>query len=368
VNDLRLQTVVMLVLAAVLLLAAGSVTASSAYSVESETSIDTPPRTVTIQGTEYTVSSLGYRDVGETLPVEVTRPENRMYTIYLYNGDGQVIDSVRRSENGTYTLDDTTSLERGTYVLALNVGGEREAIQPVVLSGYDFAVEAPNQATEDERVTITVELVGNTSLPNYVDLAVMNDSTHRYIATKVGDRTYSVTIGDLAADEYKIYATARGEDEVNGRDEETGVSSVEELTISSTGETTTESTTTEASGGGDSDLGGSPGATGTVATTSAPTDTTGQTTTAPETTTATAVTTNAVTPVSPTTDASTSTSADRFNGTEGNTTSDDSNVLESSTPTGTASGESDASTPMFPLNVVGALVVSVLLLRRMSDQ
>ncbi|WP_144905869.1 hypothetical protein [Halobellus captivus] len=362
----RFHIVCLLVLAAVLLLAAGAAVASSGYTLESETSIDTPSKTVSVQGETYTVSSLGYRDVGETLPVEVSRPGDSIFTVYLYNGDGQIMDSVRRTENGTYTLDDTTSLERGTYVLALTVDGSRQAVQPVVMSGYDFAVDAPSEVSEGERVTVTIELTGDTELPNYVDLAVMNDSTHRYVATKVDDRTYSVTFDDLAADEYEIYAATRGEDEVNGRDEVTGVSSVETLTISSNGETTTESSGGSDPDPGTSDSDDSSGTPSTDATTTVPTNTAAQTTTTPGTTPDT--TTSAVTPVSPHTDASTSTSTDGSDDNEAEPTSNDSNVIDPSTPTETQPGESDASTPMFPLNVVGALIVSVLLIRREGDR
>jgi len=367
----RLRTVILLSLVAALLLAAGSAVASSGYTVESTTSIDTPSRTVTVQGNEYTVSSLGYRDVGDTIPVEVSRPGDGMFTVYLYNGDGSIMDSVDGSENGTYTLDDTTSLERGTYVLVLEADGSRQTIQPVVMSGYDFAVDAPEEASENERVTVTIELTGDTERPNYVDIAVMNDSTHRYVTTKVGDRTYSVTFDDLAADEYEIYAAARSDEEVNGRDEVTGVSSVETLTITSSGETTTEPTTTESSSGGDSDPStsdpdDSSGEPSTDTTTTVSTNTTEQTATTPETTTAT--TTSTVTPDSPNTDGGNSTSTDGSGGDEGEPTSNDSNVIDPSTPTETQPGESDASTPMFPLNVVGALIVSVLLLRRERDR
>jgi hypothetical protein len=207
----RLRTVVLLTLVAALLLAAGPALASSEYTVESTTSIDTPSRTVTVQGNEYTVTSLGYRDVGETVPVEVTRPGSGRFTVHMYNGNGLTMDSVEGDENGTHTLDQTTSLERGTYVLALNVDGEDgiQKIQPIVMSGYDFAVDAPQEVSEDERVSITIELTGETKLPNYVDVAVMNDSTHRYDAVRVDDRTYNVVIEDLDPDEYRLYAAAR---------------------------------------------------------------------------------------------------------------------------------------------------------------
>ncbi|QCC47235.1 hypothetical protein [Halobellus limi] len=365
----RLRTVVLLALVAALLLAAGSALASSEYTVESTSSIDTPSRTVTVLGEDYTVSSLGYRDVGETVPVEVTRPGDEGFTVSMYNGDGLTMDSVEGSENGTYTLDQTTSLERGTYVLSLEVGDDREAIQPIVMSGYDFAVDAPEEVPEDERVSITVELTDDTERPNYVDVVVMNDSTHRYDAVRVDDRTYNVVIEDLDPDEYRFYAAARGEEEINGRDEATGVSAVQRLNITAEEEeqTTTEapstSTTTESSGGGGAQPGGSAG----TATSTPATETPTNTTATPENVTATptnATVTDVSTPASPGTDVDTST--DSSAGESGGSTATDSDVIEPSTPTDSDSQAqgTGTSTPMFPLNVVGAFLALMLLVRR----
>ncbi|MFB6198409.1 MAG: hypothetical protein ABEI52_09115, partial [Halobacteriaceae archaeon] len=86
----------LLTLLVVLLVFSAMSIAASEYTLQSTTSIETPDRTISLQGDEYTVDSIGTATVGGSLNVDVARPGDGLFTIYLYNKDGMIMDSVRR--------------------------------------------------------------------------------------------------------------------------------------------------------------------------------------------------------------------------------------------------------------------------------
>ncbi|MFA1611753.1 hypothetical protein [Halobellus rubicundus] len=210
------------------------------YTIEATTSIDTPQRTLTIIGRDFNVSSLGRVKTGSVIRASVARPGNGDFRILLYSYDGERITTVEGNENGTYTLDGTDSLDSGTYLLALSIDRSFEKVQPVVVSGYDFSVDAPADASPEESVSVDVQLTGDAPLPTYIELVVMNDSMHRYtMAHLVDTREYTVLVGDLQPGEYRLYASAHNDSQI------AGASSVQTLTIAeSESESTPTPTTT----------------------------------------------------------------------------------------------------------------------------
>lgn len=225
----------------------GLVTADSTaeYSVEATTSIDTPERTISVQGDDYEVSSIGKIGEGQMLRASVSRPGDDRFTVSLYNTDQRIEDSVSEPDNGTYSFD-TDSLDPGTYVLALDVDGIDgfQDIQPVVVSGHDFDVDAPETVSESDQISITAAVTDN---PQQVDVVLFNESWQRTVtADGPGDGEYNAVIDEnLAPGEYSFYLGVRGEESFNGERVLTGISSSHSVTVEGDTEPTTSAPTTE---------------------------------------------------------------------------------------------------------------------------
>lgn len=364
----RDSIVVSVVVVVLILMSVATLGATDAYSLEATPGIDTPTRTVSTQVGEYQVSSFGHVDQGSSVEIEVTRPGDDDFQLYFYDKDGNHAQRPKRGyENGTFSFE-TGSLERGSYVVALYHNDDYQQIQPVVIDGYDFSVDAPSEVQFDESVSITIELTGDTTRPYYVDVAVMNDSVHRYTATRVDDRTYNVIINDLAPDDYRLYAGARGKEEVNGEDELLGISAVQPLTVqgdeqttTTEPQTTTESTTTADSNGAGTETSGS--TTSTNPTTTTPTTET----TIPENTTTELPTSHSnTTPVTNSTTEQTTVVTATSNSTQATTTTNETAATTPIQPATTSPTDSTpTSTPGFTLvTTILALVGSLLLVSR----
>jgi hypothetical protein len=267
----------LLVLAGVLVvvLAAGGVSAqSSTYEITDVSgSIDTPERTVTVEGDTYTVSSVSRVSQGDDLSVTVDAPSGERYSVYLYTSERSIADTKSQTGSGTATL--ATDLEPGSYVVATYNDGTIEDVQPVVISGYDVTVDVTSTATAGETIPVTAQ-VDRTAAdrpPEQVLLTVWTDaSTREVTATQTDGGAYEASIEGLSAGEYEVYATAHGPEVINDRQELMGISDPSTLTVS-----TADQTTTEASGGdGGGDDGGGDTDTPTTATptvTPSPTET-----------------------------------------------------------------------------------------------
>ena len=343
----------------------GMVLAESTNSVEAENSIQTPERTVELDDQEFTVTSLGYVDQGEKVRASVSGTGDEQYSVYLYNDEGDpMVRPAEGTTDGTVTIPDSDKISRGTYLLVLSVDGSYESVQPLVISGYDFDM---NITTNSGTISVTVKLTGDTSLPAYVDIVLLNDTAQRYEMTKTADRTYEGNISDLESGDYRLYAAARSTEQVNGRDEVVGISPAQTVSIDSNdSETTTSaSETTSDSNGGGTGGGGGPIAT---PTTVEPTPTSQQTTTS--------VTTTENITRTPTTTIDTSTtvgSPPTANPTSSPTTS--SGVTPSSsvsttgsviTP-GTDTTTTSTTTPAFPTTVIGAMVLLTIMAFRRRE-
>jgi|GEM_PF-6670363 len=265
--------------------------AQAEYTITTMDSIDTPTRTVSVGGQSYTVSALGSADAGSTITYQISGGDPDRYYVTLYNSENMIEQSWEHTDAGSYSFD-TAGLSPGTYVLTLTVDGVTYDLFPVVVSGYEFQVDAPAQKSASESVSIDVTLTSASGTPSRVEIAVMNEDTQEnYVMTKVGDQSYNVLISDLAPDEYRIFAGTRGTQEINGEDELTGISSVQSLSITAS-QTTTTTTTTSPTGSTTT----TSSTNGGVATSTSPTTTTPPTTTVPNgtTTTVTSSTTSTI--------------------------------------------------------------------------
>jgi len=280
----RVLPIVFVLLVSVTAVVSGVVLADSTdeYTVKATSNIDTPDRTIELEGDEYEVSSVGSIDEGETLRVEASRPGNSRFTLVVYNSDRQIVTSARRTENGTYSLS-TGSLAPGSYVVALDQQGI-QAAYPVVISGHDFDVEVPSSIKEGESLSITATVSGS---PHQVNVALFNENGRfDTTATETKDGSYNATFdANLDPGEYSLYVGARGEDQVNGQHVVTGISELHTIEVqqntnptTSTPSTTTPTTTTGTAtttsptsgsggggGGGSGGSGGGGGASGTTA-------------------------------------------------------------------------------------------------------
>ena len=297
----------------VLVLAAGGVPAqSTTYEITAVSgSIDTPERTVTVEGDSYTVSSVSRVSQGDDLSVTVDAPSGERYSVYLYDSERNIADTKSQTGSGTETL--STSLEPGSYVVATYNEGTIEDVQPVVITGYDVTIDVPSTATADETVTATVQVTRTAAdtTPEEVLLTVwMDGSTREVAATQTDGGAYEASISGLSSGEYDVYATAHGPEEINDRQELMGISDPSTLTVSTTTATPTESSGGGGDDGGDGDGGGgddSDTPTATASPTATPSPTEAVTTTA---TTAPTATQSPTTADSPTSTATPTTTTD----------------------------------------------------------
>ncbi|OAQ54121.1 hypothetical protein HTG_00910 [Natrinema mahii] len=228
------------VLAVILVVLVGSIgTVSAAADTDAEDSeltvsdtIDTPTRTVTIEGSEYTVSELASVDKGGSISVDVSTGANTNYNVYLYNSDKYV--ELSESGVGPQQLTmDTAPVDPGTYALTLYIDGDYVDYLPVVISGYDVSTTHPTSVeTGTENVTVDVTSTatadGTESSPAGVEVVAWNDDTViRESATHVDGETYRATIStaEFAVEEtYAVYAAAQGTEQYEGEPEALGVS------------------------------------------------------------------------------------------------------------------------------------------------
>jgi hypothetical protein len=212
------------VLAAILSIAVGAQVTSgqSSYDLAVEDSIETPERTVTIEGEEYTLDSVGAVEPGESLRVDVTVPSEDVYDVELRNADEQVVDR-RRVEQSTSVSFDTgvLQLDPGTYALAIVKDQEITAVQPVVVSGYQLSVDLPASVAPGESAVATVDVTYTAldSAPEGIEVvAFRGDEVIRVSADKTGDRQYEATLSfaeDAPTGQYNVYAVAKGDEQLS---------------------------------------------------------------------------------------------------------------------------------------------------------
>ena len=318
-------------------LGAPFVTAADAdYEIALDDTVETPPRTVTIEGDEHTVSAVGRATPGETLSVSVTAPSDSSYRVLLYDGDRRIVDSKNANGEGTVRFD-LSGYEPSSYMLAIYKDGDYKDVHPLVVEGYDVSVDAPSEAETDSEITVTVnaDKTEDVEDPHAVKVVVANnDQSIRATATKQSGSTYEATISldEMSASEANVYAVVQGDHSAfkDDRNELLGISDATGLVIY---EQTT--TTNDPSG----------------SQTSTPTETTQQSTTETRTTTTeTPTTSTTTTTTSRTSSTTTTTTHDTTEATATTTTETTASVItpDNSTTTETTSS-SESSIPGFRL-------------------
>ncbi len=167
-------------------------------------------------------------------------PDDSPFTLYLYDSDEKTVESTAGSGSEQVTVD-TDTVEPGSYVLALYVDGNYEAIQPVVIGGYNLSVAAASEVSPetDVEVDVTIAETALEEAPAGVEVAVWNDETTvREPAERIDGDEYRATIASDELEEgesYHVYAAAQGDEEVRGEPEILGLSHGHELTVDSDG-------------------------------------------------------------------------------------------------------------------------------------
>ncbi|WP_226010842.1 hypothetical protein [Halomicrobium salinisoli] len=212
---------------------ASPVVAQDDYSLTVENSLDVPTQNVEYGGDTYEISSIGVVDPGGTVQVSASGPSDG-YEIALLTGDEDVADSRQVSGDASTTF--SMSSRTGTYFLALNVDGERERIQPVVVEGYDVSLSIPENATEGEPVDATVDVErrdGTRKDVESVEVVLWNDDYNRTVTIDGdGEGQYNTTVTVDEPGNFTAHATVRGEQTIDGENELLALSDRHEVNVS----------------------------------------------------------------------------------------------------------------------------------------
>ena len=192
----------------------GTAVADSEYNLRAENAIDTPEQTVSFDGTEFTIDHIGVVDGDETIDAAVTAPDES-HNVELRNADREIIEIQDEQSDGTVSFSvDDNRLGAGTYMLLLFDGTYERAV-PVVVSGYDLAVELTESADgEDLTVSSTVTPTEGDEQPTALEVVVWNEDTQeRETLSQQSETDYETTVSLSAFEdtEYDVYVVATGD-------------------------------------------------------------------------------------------------------------------------------------------------------------
>lgn len=306
---------------------------SASYDMTVSGSIDTPTRTVSIDGDQHEVSAVAEAKPGDTVSVSVSAPTDADYRVNLYNGDRQVV-AQRPGTGDEEVRFDLTDYEPGSYMLLLYKDGDHKDAFPVIVSGYDVAMDAPSSATVDSDMTVDVSIAKTTDVeaPDSVEVVFANSThTQRVTAQKTDSSTYQATVSlqDVSLGDYRVYAVVHGSETAFDDDHKEVLGISDATTVTVQRQQTTEESSESTSGSSSTER--------TTTTTTTATATTTTETTSPNTSTQTATTTPNQSSTSQTTHSSPTTTT---------TTAPPSTTDQVLTPaTSTASTSTSTSTP-----------------------
>jgi len=220
-----------------------------------ETTVDDPET-----GDEYTIDSFAVVDPGETVQVDVTAPDNEFDRVELRNSDNQIVDTENSESPIEFEINSATP--PGSYSLLLWGESNRQAVLPLVVSGYDVTTTQQDVAeNEDVEIDVKIEPAELTDEPAGAEVVVWNDETAERTSatleqTTDGSYTDTVSLGTLDAGEYNVYAIAQGEDQFQGEDEILAISDESTLTVGVDSSNGDDDTGDDSSGDGSSDTDG----------------------------------------------------------------------------------------------------------------
>lgn len=213
------------------------------YSLSVDGGIDTPDKTITVEGQSFPVSETVRIEPGEDINVQTQGPTDEFYRVNLLNKQNQVENyenTLKGSESFSFSTD---GVPPGSYVVALyGTDGNYKEIQPVVISGYDVDVSVSESVATGAETSLSVDVTPKQNAPQLdtVELVVANDDSTRTVSvTDSSDGTYTGTTTFDSAGEYRVFATARGTDTYDGSKEIIGLSEVQSVSVNSDGQQST---------------------------------------------------------------------------------------------------------------------------------
>jgi hypothetical protein len=240
---MRQNLPLVLLLLLVAALGVGTAASSAAYEISIPGSVDTPERTVTREGTEFQITTVGNVQQGTAIQVSADAPTATPYSLYLYDNQRQIIDTAYMNGSGTHAFP-TDDLDAGSYLVTIYQDGVFKDIQPVVVAGYtmETSVDSSVAAGEALDASVTLDSVTDTTLSSVELVLYSDDVTRRETATKNGD-VFEATFdtSGLDAGTYTVYAAVRGTEQVEDERELLAVDEGQTVTI-------TESTTSSSDG------------------------------------------------------------------------------------------------------------------------
>lgn len=247
------RLLILLVVCCMCVMTVGSVAASSEYTLQPENEIQTPDRTVTYDGTELTISSIGVVEHEDAIKADISGPNyDLVVQLRSATDPGPLIDSQSREDAGTVSFNTDGTLSPGTYLLLLAYNNYERAA-PVVVSGYDMTAEATVQEeTEELTISTTATPTASSGDPNEVRAVVWDGETQQNTTlTQQADGDYQgqVSVSKLA-DDYDVYVTAHG-DETLYDSSENEILAISEATIQDDSESGDETTDSGDSDGSD---------------------------------------------------------------------------------------------------------------------
>jgi hypothetical protein len=345
------------------LLAVSTVSAQAdEYDISIDSSIDTPDRTVTFDGQSYGVTAVKQADPGDSISVTADAPEENFVEVYIYNSDRQIVDSkeIEAGSSRPATVSfDLSGYSSGSYVVALSYDGEIRAVHPLIVRAYDVSITAPNEAPANEQITLSSNISQiRPGTKSGVEFVILSDADTLRINASEIDGIYEATtdFSSLSPDDYSVYATVRGSEEIAGNDVRLGLSQPQSLSIT---EESTDDTSDSNPGGG-----GGGGSTGDTVSTDTPTATPDN----QETATSTVITSTPVPETSTATQQTTDSQIEES--TTAPSTATESNAITPRSTESASNPTTDRSGPGFTLIASIVALISagmVFLIRRQQD-
>ncbi|TKX87173.1 hypothetical protein EXE43_04470 [Halorubrum sp. SS5] len=247
------------------------------FSLESESTVTTPPQTVSNQFTdgELTVrqTAVVEPDAALTGTATVPDPDEQTYFIQFRNSDRRIIDD--KATDGAETTYDFDAGPESPGSYAVNIWDPNEqlvkAVLPVVIASHDVSSIQINSSTPSnadvapsETVPVAVSLTTlEATTVERVNLTVWNDDEELSTTLEnTATNEYEGTLPSLDEGEYQVQVRVRGGETVNGRPSLIGLSNAHSLTVASTQESDGDSTDTGSSGDDSGDSGSPGGSTG----------------------------------------------------------------------------------------------------------
>jgi hypothetical protein len=123
-----------------------------------------PDRTISLNGNDFEITTIGRVGPGDDINVETTAPTGEDYTLQFRNSDGQRV-SFTDLHGDNSTILSTKQLPPGTYAMLIRADREYKALHPVIVSGYTSNIDLQNNLTTNAPFTATINLQERENAP-----------------------------------------------------------------------------------------------------------------------------------------------------------------------------------------------------------